>query len=86
MSSLSTTILTVMSWCKHFRIATHWGGGHTIFFHDDPQSIAGHGVKSFGEDHKGYAQGTVLFSGLFHKLSDSEDHIRRATISSKAAQ
>ena len=27
----------------------------------------------------------VLFSGLLHKLTDSEDHIRHATVSAKAA-
>ena len=31
-----------------------------------------------------YMQVTVLFYGLLHKLSDSKDHIRRATGSSKA--
>ena len=60
-------------------------GGHPIFFHDDPQSIAVHGVKRLGEINKGYVEVTVLFSGLLHKLSDSEDHIRRATVSAKAA-
>ena len=77
-SSLSTKILTVMSRCKHFRIATNWGG--VPFCHYDPQSIAVHGVKRFGE-----IEVTVLLSGLLHKLSDGEDHIRRATVSSKAA-
>ena len=60
-------------------------GGTSNFFHDDPLSIAVHRVKRFGEIDKGYIEVTVLFSGLLHKLSDSEDHIRRATVSSKAA-
>ena len=60
-------------------------GGTSHFFHDDPQSIAVHGVKRFGEINKGYVEITVLFSGLLHKLSDSEDHIRRATVTAKAA-
>ena len=60
------------------------GGGTSYFFHDDPQSIAVHGVKRFGEINKGYVEIAVLFSGLLHKLSDSEDHIRRATVSAKA--
>ena len=60
-------------------------GGTSHFFHDDPQSIAVHRVKRFAEIDKGYVEITVLFSGLLHKLSDGEDHIRRATVSSKAA-
>ena len=59
-------------------------GGTSHFFHDDPQSIAVHGVKRFGEINKGYVEITVLLSGLLHKLSDSEDHLRRATVSAKA--
>ena len=43
MISLSTNILTVMSRCKHFRIAKNLGD--IPFFHDDPQIIAVHGVK-----------------------------------------
>ena len=60
-------------------------GGTSHFFHDYPQSIAVHGVKRFGEINKGCVEVTVLFSGLLHKLSDSEDHIRRATVTAKAA-
>ena len=60
-------------------------GGISHFFHDYPQSIAVHGVKRFGEINKGYVEVTVLFSGLLHKLSDSEDHFRRATVTAKAA-
>ena len=74
----------LMSRCKHFRIATNLGGT-SHFFHDYPQSIAVHGVKRFGEINKGYVEVTVLFSGLLHKLSDSEDHIRRARVTAKAA-
>ena len=59
-------------------------GGTSHFFHDYPQSIAVHGVKRVGEINQGYVEVTVLFSGLLHKLSDSEDHIRRATVSAKA--
>ena len=60
-------------------------GGTSHFFHDDPQSIAVHRVKRFGEIDKCYVEVTVLFSGLLHELSDGEDHVRCATVSPKAA-
>ena len=62
------------------------GGGHPICSpHNYPHSIAVHGVKRFGEVNTGYVEVAVLLSGLLHKLSDSEDHIRRATVTAKAA-
>ena len=61
-------------------------GGHPIFFMMTHRALRfTESNASNGEIDKGYVVVTVLLSVLFHKLSDSGDHSRRATVSSKAA-